>query len=278
MKGAYQMPSDKKSNELLKQENVKVVNIPTESQGITREKIRALLPRGSNAKITDEVLQTIRNLETDTDMPQELMEQDVMSYMYMVGKIPGVGVTELVNAVKFCNLKRNYNNRQAWSIVFPDKYDKLVQEGRAIDNHVSAYNNSRMVTEIDKEMLIPVHIQYAGYFHEAVKTQYNLMKGNAGRYIDKEGREKDVIVTPMVKHLAAKELAAITRQPESVKIDMQLTQSDAMLEAQRETNMSINKMIEMQEKAFKEGLSTQELQKVHFVDHGENVSEAEIEE
>ena len=251
--------------------DIQVINVPSEDQKVTIERIKGLLPKGTSAKVTEEMATQILNLERDTNMPQNLMEESVMSYLYLVSKIPGTGVQGIINAVKFCNLKRNYNNKQAWSIVFPRKFAELSAGNKPIDNFVSAYNTSKLVVEIDKEMLIPVHIQYAGYFHAAVSKQYELMTGNVKMKV--EGEMIDVSVAPMVQHLAAKELAVITAQPVETKIDVKVSQSDAMLAAQHEMSNNIGKLVEAQIKGFTEGRDTGEVQRVHV-----NLIEADIDE
>jgi hypothetical protein len=47
-----------------------MVVTPTESQNITREKLKKFLPKGSSVQVTDEILDTIRNMERDISLPQ----------------------------------------------------------------------------------------------------------------------------------------------------------------------------------------------------------------
>lgn len=244
-------------------------NVPTESQNITADKLSRLLPKGSKANITNEIVKLANNMGSDCDLPQELMEEELLGYMHMVGKIPGIGVEDLIRATKYCNLKRNYDNKRAWSIVYPEKYDKLIEEKRQVDSHVSMYNNSKLVRAIDKELLIPAHLQYAPYFHAAVKKQFSLMNGNGG--LDNQGEK--MTVSPMVQHLAAKELALITKQPEETKIDIKVEQSDAMVASQNEMNVQLAALVDAQARRFRAGDDTADIQKVHTV----NIIEAETE-
>ena len=86
--------------------------IPVESQNLTVEKLRKFLPRGSSVQVTEEIVNVLRSMEDDTGLPQNMLEQDVLSYMHMVGK-QGVSIIDLANAIKFCNLKRNISNKKA---------------------------------------------------------------------------------------------------------------------------------------------------------------------
>jgi hypothetical protein len=230
--------------------------VPKESQSITREKLKKFLPKGSSVQVTDEVLEMINNMERDTGLPQELMEENLMSYMHLIGKVKNVSINELANAMKFCTLKRNMTNKEAWAIVFPKKYDELVSNNKQIDNHVSMYNSSRLVVEIDKQMIIPVYIQHSAYHHAAIKKQYELMNGNDGN-----GGQ----VSAMVMHLAAKELALITKMPEDKTIELKVGMSDAAMAQQQEMNDALSAIVANQAKLFAAGIDAAEIQKIHTV-------------
>ncbi len=225
--------------------------VPFEEQNITKEKLKALLPRKTSVAVTDEILHMIHNIEEDVGIDQESAEENIMSYMHLIGTGSN-GVKELVNAIKFCTLKRNYDNKQSWSIIFPEKYDRLVKMNKQVDNHVSAYNNSKLVVAIDKEMLIPVHLQYAGYFHAAVKKQFELMNGKS-TVTDDKGKQVYLPASAMVQHLAAKELALLTAQPVETKIDVKVSASDKVLDIQNEMNEQLKALVAGQRQRLEAG-------------------------
>jgi len=227
--------TDRAPAQIHHKDNTRVV--PFEEPNITKEKLKALLPKRTSIAITDEILRLINNIEEDTGLSQEMVEEDIMSYMHLLGG-NSFGMKDYVNAVKFCNLQRNYDNKQAWSIVFPERYDKLRAANKPVDNHVSMYSNGKLVTAINKELLIPVHIQYAGYFHAAVKKQFELMSGKSS--------QGDGKVTPMVEHLAAKELALLTAQPVDTKIDIKLSPGDAAIDMYGEMSAQIAQLVKLQ--------------------------------
>lgn len=249
--------------------NDQVAVVPRESQNITREKLKKFLPKGSSVQVTDEILEMIHNMENDTGLPQNLLEEDVMSYMHMVGKVGGIGIYELVNAIKYCNLKRNRSNKEAWAIVFPRKHDELVAAGKTTDNFVSMYNSSKLVVAIDKEMQVPTYIQYSAYHHAAIKKQYQLMNGDDGH---------GGVVSPMVQHLAAKELAVITKMPEDKSIELKIGLSDAAVAQQQEMNDALSQLVANQARMFASGMSADEIQKVHSIKVVDAVIDAEIED
>ncbi len=236
-----------------------VLVIPEDRQGFTKEKLEALLPRGSSITVDDEVLAALDKMEEDTDLPQELMEEEFMTYSYLLGKGKGLGILQLINAVKFCNLKRTTSNLQSWAIVFPAKYDRLVASGRQIDNHVSMFNTSWLVQEIDKEMAMVVHLQYAGAFHKAMSTQIALMGGRGGVNTDGEAIE----VSAMVRHLAAKSVLEIARPPEELKISHTHTESDELIAAKGRQADALEAIVANQQAAFRSGAKTIDVQAIH---------------
>jgi hypothetical protein len=232
--------------------------LPDHDQNITVSKLKDLLPKKTNIAVTEEIVRLIHAAEEDTGLPQELFEEDVMSYMYLIGNTRGVGMKDLINAIKFCNLKRNYDNKEAWSIVFPEKYDRLVAGNKQVDNHVAMYNGSKLVAAIDKEMLIPVHLQYAPYFHAAVKKQFEIMNGKAEKTAD--GKEQSV--SPMVQHLAAKELATLTRQPEESKLAITVNPGEAAISMQSEMNEQLKAIVAGQRQRLERGEDIIDVQQI----------------
>ena len=242
--------------------------IPVESQNLTVEKLRKFLPRGSSVQVTEEIVNVLRSMEDDTGLPQNMLEQDVLSYMHMVGK-QGVSIIDLAHAIKFCNLKRNISNKKAWAIVFPDRYDKLVSEGRQIDNHVAMYNSSKLVVALDKEMMVPINIQYRSYFDKSVKIQMRLAKG-----IDSNGNE----ASAMVQHLAAKALMETLKPIEDKNVNIKIGLSEQALAAQNEMADGISELVANQRKMFEMGMKPAEIQKIHKVKINEDVIEMSYDE
>lgn len=223
---------------------------PDTGQFVTIDKIKALLPKNTNIAVTQSIVDSINSMEEDTGLPQELMEEDVMSYTYLLGGMRGVGMKELVNAIKYCNLKRNYANKEAWAITFPEKYNQLTEDNKQVDNHVSMYSSSKLVVAIDKEMLIPVSITYSPYFHAATKELYKIgVLGQGGKAVD----GKEMTVTPMVRVQALKELTALTKPPEEQKLSISINPGEAALSAQDEMNQQLKAIVAHQKKQLASG-------------------------
>jgi len=241
--------------------------VPDELQGITIDKIKTMLPKNTNVIVTEEIVRLVNAMGDDTGLEQELMEEDFMSYLHLMGGMRGVGIKDLVNAIKYCNLKRSHTNKEAWSIVFPEKYNKLVAENRQTDNHISMYNGTKLVGMIDKEMMIPVYLQYSSFFHAAVKKQFDIMNGTC---LNHDGTK--MTVSPMVAHLAAKELAVLTKQPEEQKLSITVSPGAAALSAQEEMNAQLKELITQQRARLTGGESIIDVQVmgINFEDVGIN--------
>ena len=195
----------------------------------------------------------------EVDLPQNLLEEDFMTYIQLISKTKGLGITHLINAIKYCNLKRTRSNIKAWAITFPKKYDRLVDAEKSVDNHVSMYEKSFLVQEIDKEMIVPVHLQYAGAFHKLANQNMRIAMGDAG--MDEYGERKKV--SAMVMQQACKTGMEMFRAPETAKIDITVSANDAMLESQNEMNNHLEALVKSHAAAFRKGEDVSKLQIVH---------------
>ena len=241
------------------------------SQNITKEKLQKFMPKGTSSNVTEDIIKIIHNIENDTGVSQEYAEEQVMSCMGLLGK-QGVTLEKLVNAVKFCCLKRHYDNKKSWAIVFPKKYDELVANGKYIDSHVSEYNSTYCVVEVDKMMMVPFYLQYNHLKHEALMKQANLMRGI--------GAKPDDYVSPHVQHLASKTVYEMLKSPEDNTIELKVGVSDALVEQNREMADNIKKIVELQSNAFRNGGKTADIQKIHIKKDtdNENVIDADLDD
>lgn len=202
------------------------------SQGITIEKLKSFLPKGTSFEVTQAIVDKINNTGNETGLMQEVFEEKILSYMHLLnGK--GRSLEKLVNALKYCSLKLipGITNERAWAIVFPDKYDKLVLEKRFIGSHVSSYNGSDMVVDIDKLLMIPVGVEYAPMFHFGIKKLYDLSNGIGAKPEDR--------VSATVQMLAASKLVEITKMPEiaKVEVDVKVNQGSIIDEYEKAISM-----------------------------------------
>lgn len=200
----------------------------SKSQNITAEKLKGYLPKGTAHAVTDEILKAIYQMEDDTGLEQSYMEEQLLANINVMKELK-VDLDDYVNALKYVMLTQNMSNRKAWEITFPErlaraetKKAKAEKEGKPnmvnIDSHVSNFNKREIVTKIRSQLMIAVHIQYAPMFHQAVKKQFDLMNGRAAPNTEGEA----MTVSPHIQHLAAKELALLTKAPEEAKLEVDI--------------------------------------------------------
>lgn len=230
--------------------------VPTSDQGITKEKLERFMPKGTSIKVTEEILETIRNMENDTDLPQNLMEESLMSYMHLIGNRQGTGLDDLVKAVKFCQLQRFMNNSQAWEIVFPDKANERRLEGKGIDQFASMYNTrSVLVTAINKQMLVPFKLQYSAHGDEAMNITMNLARG-----IAVDGKP----VSHMVQHLCAKTIIDNTKIEEDQTIQLKVGLTDDAKESRDRMANQMAVTAEAIQQAVRNGANITDIQALNL--------------
>jgi len=205
--------------------------------------------------VTDEIMDMIHSMEDDTNLLQEYMEESLLTHLPILTGMK-VSMTDYVSAIKYCNLKQNMTNEKAWAIVFPERYDKLVREDRYNVSHSSMYNATALVSKINAQMMIASHIQYAPYYHEAIKKQYDLMNGR--------GADIDDRVSAHVQHLSAKTLAELTAPPIESQLNIKIEQSDGAKSAQEKMFEQMNSLAQKQQLLLEQGHNITDIQKLNL--------------
>jgi hypothetical protein len=184
------------------------------------------------------------------------------------------------------------SNRDAWKIVFRDRYERLVKDGKEhqVDQNVAAFNTRPVVQKIDADMAVAVYIQYAPARHKAVKKAIDILDGkplismvpvykkdSKGKNIlDKYGRRQHQvdsrgnivyeeifqIASPKIQLEAAAKIIDITAMPEERDINIKIGMSDEAIAIQQETNEKLAQIAIEQQKAFKAGRHINDVQKI----------------
>lgn len=220
-----------------------------------KEEIIRLLPRGTNIRVADEVIDTLYTSDDDVDIPFSTMRENVLANLPTLKDVK-VSFREYVNAVKFCTLKTHMNNEEAWSIVFKEKYARLREDGKQISNHVSMYNRSKIVQKIDANMLVTISVYYAPMFHAAIKKQFELMNGISAN--------DDEYVKAEVQQAAAKTLAELTKPQEDKTLNVKVGLSDEAVEASNRTLKQIRTIAENQRRLLEAGHPLEEVQRLNL--------------
>jgi hypothetical protein len=146
-----------------------------------------------------------------------------------------------------------HTNYDAYKIVFPDKYNRWLNEGvRLEDQHkyVNKWNKSKLVTEITKKAIIPTWITHQDYVHEAILVNVDLMRNARSE---------------MVKQKAAIDLMNYLKQPEDNKmtLDVNINKSDSLVQLEE----TLNRFAEEQLKAIEsKSVSAKEIAEMDIIE------------
>ena len=148
----------------------------TNRQLLSKERLESFMPRGSTAKITDEVLELINRVELDTGMDQGLFEEQLCSYAHLIG--PGISLEKLMNAIKYVTLREVMGgSAKAYRVVFPEKTVEIEARGATVDNFASMYANTKAVIEVQKLSMVGVHITHRPLANQLLKKMVDLSNG-----------------------------------------------------------------------------------------------------
>ena len=259
---------------------------------ITKEQLKQHLPKGTRYNISDDLLNLINNMSKECDIYQDYMIESFFNHIPVLRELKNLTLKTYTDAIKYCNLKQRMSNRDAWKIVFRDRYEKLIKEGKKhqVDQNVSAFNMRPVVQKIDADMAVAVYIQYAPARHKAVRKAIDILDGkplismipvykkdSKGKNIlDKYGRKQPQvdsrgnvvyeeifqIASPKIQLEAAAKIIDITAMPEEKDINIKIGMSDEAIAVQQETNEKLAQIALEQQKAFKAGKHINDVQKI----------------
>lgn len=125
---------------------------------------------------------------TDPDF-REAFRDNMISYNRVLqeGKFK---LSSYLNAVMYVSYKlMGYNNMDAYSLTFPQKFKQWVTSGKTnqtISASVAMYNKSKLVNLVYAQAVIPTHVLNQDKFQEAINHQYFLMKNAASEKVQSD--------------------------------------------------------------------------------------------
>lgn len=176
----------------------------------TKEELQSALPAKMSKTISDDLVLNINSMIGDPDHYERIRENLVgYSHILSEGKYT---VEDYLNAVMYVSYKMaGMTNIDAFSKTFPDKMARYQAAGKginAINSFVTAYNKTKLVTNILGQAMVPVHILNMDLFQEAINKEAHLM-----RYGKSE----------KIQHEAAKALMEVLQPPQEAKIKLDIT-------------------------------------------------------
>ena len=195
---------------------------------LTKEMLAGTVPDKRFRKhITDDLVQMI-NSETDSEL-RRVFRDNVLTYSSVLsaGKF---SLSAYVNAVKYVSLiLLGDKSSTAYSKVFPDRYQALINKGTSTSQIASFsdnYGKSALITKIMEQTMVPTHILNAGVYQQAINVQVELMHGARSE---------------TVRQKAAESLLTNLKAPEVAKVEIDVNYSNDMVDDLRATTRALAK-------------------------------------
>ncbi len=194
------------------------------TDALTKDMLAGVIPDKRFRKhISDELIDLV-NAEPESEI-RRVYRDNILSYSSVLatGKY---SLTAYVHAVKFVSLKLLGDKHSiAYSKVFPDRYQELINKGATpskIASFADNYSKNALVVKILEQTMVPTHILNAGIYQQAINTQADLML-NAN--------------SEMVRQKAAESLMNNLAAPVAAKLELDMTQnaSDALADLRETT-------------------------------------------
>ena len=193
---------------------------------LTKEQLFGAVPDKRFRKhITDEIVAMI-NSEPDSEL-RRVFRDNTLTYSSVLstGKY---SLAAYVNAVKFVSLKlMGDKSSTAYSKVFPDRYQNLIDKGASasyIASFADNYSKAGLITKIMEQTLVPTHILNAGVYQEAINTQAELMR---------------TARSELVRQKAAESLINNLTAPATAKIEIDIGYSNDVIDDLRATTRAL---------------------------------------
>lgn len=144
---------------------------------LSREDVERALPANMKSSATQSLTDTINNLTSDPILAESIRE-NFITYGHILSEGKW-GMNQYLAAVQYVTHKlMGRSNQEAYFLTFPQRQADLIAAGKTskdISAYVSQYHKSKLVNAIMEKCLIPVHVLYVDVYHQAIRTQADLM-------------------------------------------------------------------------------------------------------
>jgi len=190
---------------------------------LTLQEVQDSLPVGQKGHITQDMVNQLNSLSKDPEEARYIRDNFIsFSQILSEGRFK---LGDYVYAVMYVSYKiMGKSNLDAYKSTFPNRYKKMVSEGRKgkdIASYVSAYNKGKLVNLIYERSMIPTWVLNQDVFQSAINTQYEIMQ--------------NPLVSDKVRVEAANSLLTHLKRPEvnkaELKIDIGMNDGMKALEA-----------------------------------------------
>ena len=213
------------------------------------EAVKKLVPKNQRTMITQEFLDKIEASVQDSLIAEQFKE-NFITYLNVLSK-GKYKMEDYISAIKYVSYKLlGYTNIDAYAATFPERYNRLKQEGQQkIDAFVAMYNKGKLVMQIYEQTIVPTYVLNAPLHQEALNELAKMIK--------------DPCVKGMTKVKACEAILQYTKQPDVVKGELSIDIG------QQDTIAELREVTEQLADTFKKSLA-------HKVKSLKEISEANI--
>lgn len=196
---------------------------------VTVDAFKDSLPHAHKKNLTTSVINEISEILDNPEM-YDAYRDNLLGYTKVLheGKY---SITQYVNAIKFCTHRMSgLNQPTSFRTAFPEKYAEYLKKYSAkdISVYINAYANTKLVTSIMAQAMIPVWLGNMDLFQEALNTEAEIMR--------------DPDVSPKVRADAGNYILTALKRPDEAKLKLDVTVKDDSLMSQlRETTAQLVK-------------------------------------
>ena len=218
---------------------------------LTKEEVRSALPAHLKGAATDGLVKALNEIPIDPIYAENIRENFISYTSVLINS--KYKMEDYMNAVAYVTFRlAGFNNQEAYIRTFPERYARLVAEGKSskeISSYVAMYNKGQLVQKIMEQTMIPVWLMNQDIMQKAINKQVELMDGAKSE---------------MVQHQAAKALMEILKKPEAKEVNVNLgAVEDKGLEA---LTQLMNGLANKQQEMISKGMGTRDIAHQKLID------------
>ena len=190
--------------------------------------VKKLLPKSHRTMLTQDFLDRVEASVSDSKIA-DTFKDNFITYLSVL-KTGKYSMEQYISAVKYISFKLlGYTNIDAYAATFPDRYQRLIDEGQQqIDAYVAMYNSNKLVVQIYEQTMVPTYVLNAPLHQEALSKLAEMIR--------------DPCIKGMTKVKACETILQYTKAPEVVKgeLTIGIEQQDTIEELREATEALAN--------------------------------------
>ena len=215
-----------------------------------KKALKDAVPKHRRHLITQNFCDTIENM-SDPDF-REAFKDNMFRFADVWDKHNRVGLKSFANAILFCTHRLLGDTQaKAYCKTFPDRYERLMNEGKEMNvaTMAAAYCRHPLICDIMERSLVPVYLLNADLHQEAINVQADLMR---------------TAKSENVRMKAAECLIMNLKPPEDINVNVNVDHRSSQLEELREVT---RKLAEEQKRAIQDGrVNAQQIAESEIID------------